>query len=72
MIINVEFGISQYTAEELVNYDVYCGDYCLSELIDKIVDKDDTPKFTQEDLDEANQEGYRDGVAMCRAALDDL
>lgn len=40
MIINVEFGISQYTAEELVNYDVYCGDYCLSELIDKIVDKD--------------------------------
>jgi len=64
MIINVEFGISQYTAEELVNYDVYCQGYCLSELVDKIASYTSVETLNTHEQEKA--EAYQEGIDVGR------
>lgn len=71
-------NISAFSGEELLNYAnaglLVCNGVCLRELVERVVGKEDRTgyKFTQEDLDEAHQNGYSHGVSACRDALDNL
>lgn len=79
--INIENGTSIYTAEDLIRYNdaglLYCGDVCLSSVIDKIVeyyesnieqDKENVTDSYQEGYDE----GYRDAVGQVRGFVNDM
>ncbi len=79
--INIENGTSLYTAEDLIRYNnaglLYCGDVCLSSVIDKIVeyyeskieyDKGSVTDSYQEGYDE----GYRDAVGQVRGFVDNM
>lgn len=79
--INIENGASIYTAEDLIRYNnaglLYCGDVCLSSVIDKIVeyyenkieyDKGSVVDSYQEGYDE----GYRDAVGQVRRFVDNM
>lgn len=79
--INIENGTSFYTAEELIRYNdaglLYCGDVCLSSVIDKIVeyyeskieqDKGNVADSYQEGYDK----GYRDAVSEIRGFIQSM
>jgi len=73
-------NLGSYSSEELVGYGragvLYCCGVDLSELVEKLIEDRDGEckvyKYTQEDVDNAHQEGYDDGVGACRGALDCL
>lgn len=70
-------NLDSYSSEEIVGYGragvLSCCGVDLSELVERLIeDRDADCKFTQEDLDNAHQEGYDDGVGACRGALDCL
>ncbi len=80
--INIENGTSLYTAEDLIHYNdaglVYCGDVCLSSVIDKIVEyyeeklsemKENECAFSEE---KRYQEGYQAAVSEIRGFVDNM
>lgn len=67
MYINIELGISHYSAEELIDYSnsglLYAGSYCLSDLVDKIGSYPSIEMLNthEEEKAEAYQEGIDEG-----------
>ena len=79
--INIENGTSLYTVEDLIRYNdaglLYCGDVCLSSVIDKIVEyyesKIEYDKGSMIDsYQEGYDEGYRDAVGEVRRFVDNM
>lgn len=78
--INIENGTSLYTAEDIIRYNdaglLYCGDVCLSSVIDKIVeyyeDKLSEIKETQDEDGIAWREGYDAAVSEIRGFVDNM
>lgn len=82
LLINIENGTSVYTAEDLIRYNdsglLYCGDVCLSSVIDKIVEYYEEKlshmkeELIQYDGYEKFDEGYRAAVRDIRGFVDDM
>ena len=82
LTINIENGTSVYTAEDIIRYNdaglLYCGDVCLSGLIDKIVEyyeeklSDMKEELMQYDGYEKFDEGYRAAVNEIRGFVDNM
>lgn len=79
--INIENGTSFYTAEDIISYNnaglLYCGDVCLSSVIDKIVEYyEEKLSEMKENVTDSYQdgydEGYRDAVGQVRRFVDDM
>lgn len=78
--INIENGTSIYTAEDIIRYNdsglLYCGDICLSSVIDKIVEyyeeKLSEMKETQDEDGIAWREGYDAAVSEIRGFVDNM
>lgn len=76
-VVNVADGFSHYSTEELINYAnngcLFAGSVDLSSFVEYILDREDTQKeFSQEDVDNAWEEGYAGAVYKARDALDNL
>lgn len=79
--INIESGISIYTADELLGYSrsgmLYAGNVCLSDLVDKIVEEYES-KIEEDKLSvtdsyqEGYDQGYRDAVGQVRGFVDNM
>lgn len=82
--INIEnrmtCNVSQHTAEDLIRYNdaglLYCGDVCLSSVIDKIVEyyeeKLSEMKESQDEDGIAWREGYDAAVSEIRGFVDNM
>jgi hypothetical protein len=80
--INIENGTSLYTAEDIIRYNdaslLYCGDVCLSSVIDKIVEyyeeklSEMKEELMQYDGYEKFDEGYRAAVRDVRGFVDNM
>jgi len=78
--INIENGTSLYTAEDLIRYNdaglLYCGDVCLSSVIDKIVEyyeeKLSEMKESEGETYSDYQEGYQAAVSEIRGFVDNM
>lgn len=68
MYINIELGISHYSAEELIDYSnsglLYAGSYCLSDLVDKIASYPSVEHSNTHEQDKvvAQQGGFTEGL----------
>lgn len=78
MYINIELGISHYSAEELIYYSnsglLYAGSYCLSDLVDKI-SKDYKQKLSEIGTDSGSRRydsGWEDAVDNMRHYLENM
>lgn len=79
--INIENGISIYTADELLGYSrsgmLYAGNVCLSDLVDKIVEEyeskiEEAKEASGEAYEERYYEGYRAAVSEMAGFVDNM
>ena len=77
MNIDISQGFAHYSTQELISYSdagiLYCGDFSLSDFIDKVIEREDNLKqFTQDDIDEAHADGVAEGIRRAIAKLEDM
>lgn len=77
--INIENGISIYTADELLGYSrsgmLYCGDVCLSIVIDKIVEyyeKREDNLLSDDEYHRGRNDGYDEAVSEIRGFIQSM
>lgn len=78
-VVDISQGFSHISPQELINYAnngvLLAGMVDLSEFVEYLIEQEDLRqecKYTEEDLDNAHEEGYRDGVRQCINRLEDL
>jgi len=77
--INIENGTSLYTAEDIIRYNeaglLYCGDVCLSSVIDKIVEyyeKREENLLSDDEYQRGRNDGYDEAVSEIRGFIQSM
>jgi len=78
-VVDISQGFAHISPQELINYAergvLFAGMVDLSEFVEYLVGQQELRqeyKYTEEDLDNAQEEGYRDGIRHCIGRLEDL
>lgn len=78
-VVDISQGFTHYSPQELINYAergvLFSGMVDLSEFVEYLVRQEELRqeyKYTEEHLDNAYEEGYREGIRQCINRLEDL
>lgn len=78
-VVDISQGFNHYSPQELINYAergvLFAAMVDLSGFVEYLVGQEELRqeyKYTEEDLDNAHEEGYRDGIRQCISRLEDL
>lgn len=78
-VVDIRQGFSHISPQELINYAnnglLFADSVDLSSFVEYLVEQEELKeeyKYTEEDVDNAHEEGYRDGIRQCISRLEDL